>query len=81
MSRYEKINYDELEMLAANGGIDQNADLAITYRKVCTYNYCNVSKKVSNVSKWVTKNVCPTLSEWFCNIDPIDPPIDIQPIN
>jgi len=23
MSRYEKINYDELEMLAANGGMDQ----------------------------------------------------------
>ena len=74
MSCYEKINYEELEMLAADGGTekDQPMALAFTYKDKC-----------KRFSKWLTK----FFNCWKCTIErsgcqdftPVDPPVDVQP--
>jgi hypothetical protein len=46
MSRYEKINYDELEMLAANGGMDQ-PPVPYTVMMACTATKGDFCKGVS----------------------------------
>jgi hypothetical protein len=52
MSRYEKINYDELEMLAEVGGLDAGNDLLPVMTKNMICRSIRISIKLS-------KAVCP----------------------
>jgi hypothetical protein len=77
MSRYEKINYDELEMLAAEGGIDKLDKLTITQRPktapltVCATTYVELGCKPKPILKLLS-------AVDSCHVVVV-PPVDIQP--
>ena len=81
MSRYEKINYEELEMLAANGGMD---DQGLPYTAAtcnCTIgNVCKRIKKTIKISIEASKVSIQVTFRNRCIFEgPIEGPIEMQP--